>query len=96
MKKVLIAIKEPGKPWEPKEVEDTLESYQRIVGGYIEHFYTAPDGLELFCNEEGKLKNLKFNFRFGRDFIFGTVFACRSNEDGEMCSLMEKDLANLN
>lgn len=91
MKKIRVAVKEPRKNWAIREVEDALPSYQKIVGGYIEGFYSSK-GLSFFCNEEGKFMDLKFNFRFGRDHIFGTVFAVRSNEAGEFVSINDDDL----
>lgn len=94
MKTVRIAMKEPGKAWESREVEDTLPAYQKIVGGYIEHFWDMK-GLSLFCNENGKFEDLKFNFRFFSDQIFGTVFAVRSDEDGEFQPVTDADLEYL-
>lgn len=87
---VKIAVKEPGKRWEIRKVENSLSEYQKIVGGYIEHFYTHGD-YAFFCNENGKFMDLKFNFRFRDDFIMGTVFAARSDNEGEFITFDEKD-----
>ncbi len=35
--------------------------------------------------------DLKFNFRFFSDQIFGTVFAVRSDDDGEFVSITDED-----
>lgn len=91
MKTIRVAVKEPLRDWKIREVEDALPSYQKIVGGYIEGFYRAGD-LCFFCNEEGKFKDLHYNFRFGHDHIFGTVFAVRADEEGEFVSVEDSDL----
>lgn len=87
---VRIATKEPGKPWEFREVVDVLDSYQKIVNGWIECFWSK-DRLSFFCNEDGKFLDLKFNFRFGHDFIMGTVFAARIDRYGEFTNLTDDD-----
>ena len=91
MKMIRIAVKEPHKDWVIREVKDALPTYQKIVGGYIEGFYNL-SGVSFFCNEEGKFKDLKFNFKFFGDWIMGNVFAVRSNEDGEFVSIEDEDL----
>lgn len=91
MKTIRIAVKEPQKKWTIREVEDALPTYQKIVGGYIEGFYRA-GGVNFFCNEEGKFKDLKFNFKFFNDWIMGTVFAVRSDEEGEFVSIEDADI----
>ena len=62
MKEITIGIKEPAKNWHIETVEDTLETYQEIVGGYIEHVGTSSMGIEFFANEEGKLQGMAPNF----------------------------------
>lgn len=91
MKLVKIAIKEPNKPWAVREVVDVLESYQKIVSGYIECFWNK-DRLSFFCNEDGKFMDLKFNFRFGHDFIMGTAFMARVDRFGEFTDLTKDDI----
>ena len=92
MDKLTIAVKEPGEPWKIREVEDELKTYQDIVGGYIEEFHHV-NGVHFFCNEEGKLLNLKPNLMIGKDdLIVGTVFAVRCNDEGEFVSLTNNDL----
>ena len=73
MARILTAIiKEPG--WAPEivEIPDELENYQRIVDGYIE-CVRWDDEHVLIVNEEGKLRGLDKNFRYGGDIIFGTA-----------------------
>ena len=94
-KKITIGIKEPGQSWHFSEVEDTLNTYQRIVGGYIEGFYTNYLGLHFFCNEEGKFMNLKPNLIAGGEVIVGTVFCVRSDDEGAFTSVTGEDIAVL-
>lgn len=61
MSKIKVLIIEPNKiPYE-REIENTLESLQKIVGGYIQAIYPFNDHIALICNEEGKLNNLPLN-----------------------------------
>ena len=95
MKERKLAVKEPLKDWQAQTVADKLQSYQQIVGGYIEHIYSTAEGILLFGNEEGLISSLPFNLKLGSNFIFGTVFAVRSDEEGEFQSLTDEDLALL-
>ena len=92
MKEITIGIKEPAKDWRIETVEDALETYQGIVGGYIEHVGTASNGIEFFANEEGKLQGLLPNFGLHGELIVGTAFAVRGNDEGEFQSLEENDI----
>lgn len=69
-KKILVIIKKPG---EPPVVEplfsNTLESFQKEVGGYIETVTFASD-VALVVNEEGLLIGLPYNCKvFGLDLV---------------------------
>ena len=79
--KILVVIKEPGRPARVEPLFDnTLESFQKAVGGYIETVTIAPDFV-IICNEEGRLKNLPNNTRIcGIDFV-GTIVACGTKAD---------------
>lgn len=79
-KKISVLIKEPGKDAYRKEIDNTLESLQREVGGYIEAM-TIADDLVLICDEEGKLKNKPANFAFYGDVFIGTVILAGADED---------------
>lgn len=70
-----IIYKAPGLPPEPRDVLNTLEELQALVGGYIETVTLASDAV-IICNEEGRLRNLPFNCRFlGVDFVGPIVLA---------------------
>ena len=89
--------------WEFVEVETDpdgclpLETMQSMVGGYIERWCLSGnglDGLDLFLNEEGKLKTLSYNPKatilaeilFHNDVIVGDTFVC-ANDDGNSIGL---------
>lgn len=61
MHKIKVLIIEPDKIPYVKEIENTLESLQKIVCGYIQAIYPFNDQIALICNEEGKLNNLPLN-----------------------------------
>lgn len=74
-KHILAVIKEPGQPprVEPM-LQNTLEAFQKAVGGYIEAVALASN-LVLICNEEGRLQKLPFNVTAcGYSFV-GTILA---------------------
>jgi len=86
---MLVVIIEPEEPARKKIIENSLESMQGIVGGYIEAIPAErmPGGellkgldLLLVLNEEGKLLGLKPNFPTSDmgDIIVGTAFVCKS------------------
>ncbi len=85
MAKIEVMVFEPGKPGELKEIEDSLESMQKVVGGYIEQVTLAPR-LACICNEEGKLHGLPPN-RWG---FCGTIFLVHQ-QGASYQSLTEKD-----
>lgn len=78
MKEIKVFVKEPGKAPEARTVPNTLEAFQRIVGGYIETFTVATD-LLIVCNEEGRLLGLPYNFTIpgGVDFVGTVIFVGR-------------------
>ena len=48
---------QPLKTPKTVEIDGSLESMQKLVGGYIESIYPFEDGeICLVCNEEGKLE----------------------------------------
>ena len=81
MKSVTVVYKEPGEGPEIREVIDTLEEYQNLVGGYIEHVRIKP-GLGMIVNEEGKMHDMEPNFVFRGDKILGpAVFVGDAGEE---------------
>ena len=62
---VRIIVCRPGEKATLEEIDDSLESMQSVVGGYIEEYQPfhddndpRVDDVAIFCNEEGKLNRL--------------------------------------
>lgn len=85
-----VLIIEPLKPPYVKDIPNTLEAKQEIVGGLIEAIYPFdhPE-ITLICNDEGKLMGLPLNRALfdedGKivDIISGTFFLCSAPADSE-------------
>lgn len=87
-----ILIVEPGNiPYE-KEIENTLDAMQEIVGGYIEAVYTDK-GDVILLNEKGKILGLQPNRSFGRDIFAGTFFIAGIDGD-EFTSISDEKIAH--
>ncbi len=86
-----IVIVEPGKLPEVSFIDGSLEAMQKVVGGYIELFETTESGIDLFCNDEGKLANLEMNRFFPefRDIICGPILAIGHDGEGASVSLTD-------
>lgn len=67
-----IVVKKVGQIGQVVEVENTLETYQSIVGGYIETCPLTKDML-IVCNEEGKLMDLEINIAIQVDGRFEMI-----------------------
>jgi len=85
-----VIIKRPCDQFgEETTIPNTLKALQEAVGGYIETV-TLDNGVVLICNEEGKLRDMPYNFTVRRMIhnflpvsnpIFGTVIACGTEGD---------------
>lgn len=91
-KQILVVIKEPGKaPYVEPRFENTLEAFQKAVGGYIETVTIEP-GLVLICNEEGRYMGFPQNVSIcGIDFV-GTVIATAFNQRGDFKSIRSSNI----
>lgn len=89
-----VLIVEPYKlPYE-KEIPNTLEAKQKIVGGYIETTCILDDeDVVLICNEEGKMNGMKPNRDIGYDIIFGPfIITGEVDEEGNFTSLNKEQI----
>ena len=90
-----VIIKEPGKKPELRDIENTLETLQKLVGGYIET-HTRKDYV-LICNEEGRIRHMEPNFfgiEAGSVFYGPAVFV--GYEGDEFTDLSDKAVRKLN
>lgn len=85
-----VLVIEPGKSPEMREIENNLETKQRIVGGWIEAVYPFDDPVALICNEEGKHLGLPYNRALRHpetgevyDIIAGTFILCAASPESE-------------
>jgi hypothetical protein len=87
-----LLVVEPGKAPRVENLEGTLESLQKAVGGYIEAVYPYDDPVAIIVNEEGKLNGLPMNRALRDedgdvyDIICGT-FLVAGLADEDFCSL---------
>jgi uncharacterized protein DUF3846 len=98
--KVLVVIVEPNKMPYRKVIDNDLDTFKSIVGGWIEHISIGerPNGsrLGIILNEEGKLIGLPDNrLIVGRngvaDMFVGTFFITAHNLEGDTVSLTEEE-----
>lgn len=91
MNKIRVIIKEPGDAYgKEKLIENSLETIQGIIDGYMEtvSIQRSPD-LIMICNEEGKLRHLPWNIIMGntyKDVICGTLILC-GRKDAEFADV---------
>ena len=72
---ICVMIKRPGEAPKTAFVKNTLESFQAVVGGYIETVTLCEDAV-IICNEEGRLLGLPYNCNVcGCDFVGSVIFA---------------------
>jgi hypothetical protein len=88
-KKIKCIVKRPDEQFGHMTwVSDSLENLQKTVGGYIETVSISDHELVLIVNEEGKLRDMPYNFSAlcsahaydayveWREQLFGTVIVC--------------------
>lgn len=73
-----VLVVEPGKRPVEQEIDGSLESMQKLVGGTIQAVYPFEEPVALICNDEAKLLNMESNRMLNEigDIIFGTFFLC--------------------
>ena len=91
MAKITVVVKEPNKTPEVKEIEDTLEAMQEVVGGYIE-LVALPNKLDFYVNEEGLIQGLPFNTHIRGNPVVGTIFAASRNSSGDTIGLNKSQI----
>lgn len=84
MDKIFVIVKRPGCMPETEYIDNTLEEFQRLVGGYIEVLDLATD-LAIICNEEGRLMDLEYNCNICGVSFVGTIVLVRTKR-GEFAS----------
>ena len=99
MNKIRVIVKKPGEPAEVREIENSLEAFQAIVGGRLEAVYLG-DSLHMYIDDEGKLKgsepNILLMMRYGRiDMICGPLIIFRADVEGNEIDLSLSDTVRM-
>ena len=78
------------------QIENTLKSHQRYVGGLIQAVHITPE-IIVICNDEGKLQHLSLNRALlgdnsqVLDYFVGNILCVRRSED-EFASIEPEDI----
>lgn len=85
----ILVVKPLEEPIEA-EIDGSLESMQKIVGGLIQAIYPFEENdIALVCNDEGKINGLPLNRAIKDkdgeiyDIIAGTFFLCSAPADSD-------------
>ena len=77
----------PGKAPERMELDGSLESMQKFVGGTIQALYPFSDPVAIVCNDDGKMMGLEYNRALRDDdgniydILCGPFFICGLGEE---------------
>ena len=83
-----VLFKSPNEKFEEREVENSLESMQKLVHGFVEQIPTdIHDKVFMLVNEEGKLIGLEPNLHYYRDVIVGNIVFVSISNNGVWKSL---------
>ena len=76
-----ILLKRPGSnTWEPIKVKNELETFQNLVGGYIE-IVNIGHHVVVVCDEEGRIKGKPFCATINDIDFVGTVLMVGTKKD---------------
>lgn len=98
MKKIKCLLKEPNKEAVEIEIEDTLENYQKLVGGPIDIVSIGrcrkilPYNIIFVVNDVGLLIGLKPNIMHGLNYLAGNIVVAKTNSPGEFIDLTKEDI----
>jgi len=87
-----MVIIEPHKPAYEALVEDSLESLQRAVGGYIEITYPFDDNAMIIGNEEAKLIGMEGNRRVNGSVYAGPLLIAADDGEGGTTDLTDEQV----
>ncbi len=89
--KIKVLMVEPKKLPYIAEIDNNLNSQQKIIGGKLEEVCLEP-GVVLICNKEDKLIKLEGNRAIGNDIIVDNFFIAGVNEEGNFISLTREQI----
>lgn len=83
----------PKKSPKEIEIENSLESLQKEVEGYIELVRVSNHpGIAIIVNEEGRIKKMAYN-RYVQGILLVGPILVFGEEDGELISLTDKQIS---
>lgn len=94
-KQITVLYVKVGEEPEVRQITDSLETLQELVGGYIE-FVSIDDCINIIADEEAKLKSKAGNRRIDRgayyDIICGNFLVAADDRHGELTSLTKEQI----
>lgn len=99
MNQIKVIVVEPNKKPYIKEIDNTLEAKQELVGGDIEivsSFFSEDKDFDFIVNEEGKLLGLPLNrFIWGsKDVVAGNLIVAKTDyETGEFVDMSDEEIS---
>lgn len=87
---IRVVVKNPGQQAQTQFIENSLESFKEIVGGYLEAL-PIPYPFGGYCNEEGLLVNLTPNVALSGNVVVGPVVVFNVDREGNEVSLSEQE-----
>lgn len=94
--RITVVYKQPGVKAKLQVIDNTLESFQTLVNGYIETACRLSPDLFVICNEEGKLRHMEPNLYFLRngwviDEIVGPVVISKLGDEGDFVDMTPEE-----
>ena len=93
MGKIEVYVCEPGNRQYYKEIDNTIEAMQELIGGYVEQIsipFLEKQNIYLMADEEGKMKGKDRSVWIDLDWVVGTCFFVKQ-KGGSFTTLSEKD-----
>ena len=91
----MLVLKINPKEMYQEEIENSLNSLQKEVDGYIEIVHLI-DNYVIICNEEGMIRNLPYTltiaFPKGNINLYGDLILCKVNKRGNFISLKQSEI----
>lgn len=100
MEKIRVVVKPVGEVARIEYIENELEKFNEIVGGWIQTFGLT-DNTVIVCNEEGKLMGLETNLiipchgGYKEEIVGNIVIVSIKPADGEFHSVTDEDIETL-
>ena len=87
MDKIRVVVKEPHEAAREIEIENTEERLERALGGPVDSIWFAKN-VWMLVNEEGKIRDLPYNFYVWDDVIVGpAIFAGQDGDELADCPI---------